>query len=143
MTGLEKEHLYRDAKFTNSGISMQCFPESINSMFKLRYDRIFSCNKFEDARKELESVSKWLSEISHTPGELMKSFNTTNLIESAFSVPKSSLRRVKKWNLHSDMLDRWISISLLYQEKSFRKVKGVKSLNLFISKFSKFNIDKT
>lgn len=134
-------------------------PKKYYTEFKNRYNKIFTCNKFEDAKKELESVTKWLSEISYSakesleeageklitlqkigmPGELMRSFNTTNLIESAFSAPKCSLRRVKKWNLESDMLDRWISISLLYQEKRFRKVKGVNSLNLFIHKFTKPN----
>jgi hypothetical protein len=50
---------------------------------------------------------------------------------------------VKKWKLDSDMLDRWISISLLYQEKKFRKAKGINSLNIFLYKFTKnqVNID--
>lgn len=139
-------------------------PDKYHDEFKERYNKIFSCNKYSDALKELESVTKWLSNISSSakesleeagnklitlqkiemPGEMMRSFNTTNVIESAFSSPKSSLRRVKKWNLKNDMLGRWVSISLLYQEKKFRKIRGVDSLNLFIDKFIKIknNLDR-
>jgi transposase-like protein len=134
-------------------------PKKYYPEFKQRYDKIFTCELFDDAKSELASVSKWLSKISFSakesldeagdklitlqkigmPGNLMRSFNTTNIIESAFSAPKSTLRRVKKWRLETDMLDRWISISLLYQEKKFRKVRGVNSLNTFIYKFTKMN----
>jgi len=138
--------------------------ESYHADFNIKYNRIFECNNYKDAYDELQSLIHWLEEINYSaseslkeageklltlhkinmPPEIRKSFSTTNPIESGFTGPKGNLKRVKRWRLNSDMLNRWVSICLLYQEENFNKIRGVNKLNSFLYSFlnSKFNVDK-
>ncbi|MCP5498658.1 MAG: transposase [Leptospiraceae bacterium] len=137
-------------------------PEKHHEECKLRYRRIFSCNEYSDAKEEYLGFETWLSRISYSasnslkeaeydlltihkirmPVEMRKTFLTTNTIESGFSGPKSLMKRVKKWNLGTDMISRWVSVNLLYQEKRFRKINGVNKINIFLADFLEQQLDK-
>jgi transposase-like protein len=57
------------------------------------------------------------------PMALRKSFDTTNLIESAFSVTEDLTGRVKRWR-GGDMRLRWTAAGLMMAERQFRRVRG-------------------
>jgi putative transposase len=100
------------------------------------------------AEAELRKVVKWLEAIS--PGaarsleegleetltvsrlglheDLIKTFASTNLIESCFSRTEELTRRVKRWR-SGEMFLRWTGAALLFAEKGFRKVRGHRHLH--------------
>ncbi len=97
----------------------------------------------EEALKELRACVKWLDTIS--PGaarsleegleetltvtrlglheSLVRTFSSTNLIESCFARTKSWTSRVKRWR-GARMVLRWGAAALLFAEKGFRRVRG-------------------
>lgn len=100
------------------------------------------------AEAELRKIVKWLEAIS--PGaarsleegleetltvtrlglheDLIKTFASTNLIESCFSRTEELIRRVKRWR-NGEMFLRWTGAALLCAEKGFRKVRGYRHLH--------------
>src|SRR5436190_2534539 len=97
----------------------------------------------EEAFKELRSCVRWLETISpsaaHSLEEgleetltvtrlglhesLLRTFSSTNLIESCFARTKSWTSRVKRWR-GARMVLRWGAAALLFAEKGFRRVRG-------------------
>ncbi len=99
------------------------------------------------AEAELRKVVKWLEAIS--PGaarsleegleetltisrwglleDLIKTFASTNLIESCFARTEEFTRRVKRWR-SGEMFLRWTGAALLFAEEGFRKVRGYRHL---------------
>jgi transposase-like protein len=66
------------------------------------------------------------------PQELWKSFHSTNLIESAFSVVRVVCRNVKRWR-PGDQRERWVGSGLWVAERKFRRIDGYRALPLFLS----------
>ena len=60
--------------------------------------------------------------------DLIKTFASTNLIESCFSRTEELTRRVKRWR-NGEMFLRWTGAALLFAEKGFRKVRGYRHLH--------------
>ena len=60
--------------------------------------------------------------------DLIKTFASTNLIESCFSRTEEFTRRVKRWR-SGEMFLRWSGAALLFAEKGFRKVRGYRHLH--------------
>jgi len=105
----------------------------------------------EEALKELRACVKWLDTIS--PGaarsleegleetltvtrlglheSLVRTFSSTNLIESCFARTKSWTSRVKRWR-GARMVLRWGAAALLVAEKGFRRVRGHDHLSQLI-----------
>lgn len=103
--------------------------------------------KPEKAEAELRKIVRWLEPIS--PGaarsleegleetltvtrlglhpELLKTFTSTNLIESCFSRTEDFSHRVKRWR-NGKMFMRWTATALLFAERGFRKVRGYRHL---------------
>jgi transposase-like protein len=112
------------------------------------------------AQAELRKIVRWLSPIS--PGaarsleegleetltvtrlglheELVKTFASTNLIESCFSQTEQLTRRVKRWR-GGEMFLRWTAAALLFAEKGFRKVRGYRHLTRLKSALENYNLD--
>jgi len=65
-------------------------------------------------------------------GLLRKTLQTTNPIESCFSVTRTITGRVKRWR-GDDMVQRWAVASLLRAEKKFKHVKGYKEIPKLIA----------
>jgi putative transposase len=100
------------------------------------------------AEAQLRKIVRWLEAIS--PGaarsleegleetltvirlglheDLIKTFASTNLIESCFSRTEELTRRVKHWR-NGEMFLRWSGAALLFAEKGFRKVRGYRHLH--------------
>jgi transposase-like protein len=105
----------------------------------------YGMKDFNQAKGQLEKTVEWLEGINPSaaaslregleetltlhrmglPEALRKSFQTTNLIESALSVASEVASRVKRWR-PGDLRLRWIAAGLLAAEKQFRCVRGHK-----------------
>lgn len=101
----------------------------------------------EEALKELRACVKWLDTISPTAARsleegleetltitrlglhelLVRTFSSTNLIESCFARTQSWTSRVKRWR-DAKMVLRWGAAALLFAEKGFRRVRGYQHL---------------
>ena len=64
------------------------------------------------------------------PESLVKTFSSTNLIESCFARTESwtGRGRVKRWR-NAKMVLRWGAAALLFAEKGFRRVRGYDHMN--------------
>jgi putative transposase len=102
----------------------------------------------EEAMRELRACVKWLDTISPSaarsleegleetltvtrlglPESLMRTFSSTNLIESCFARTESWTGRVKRWR-NAKMVLRWGAAALLFAEKGFRRVRGYDHMN--------------
>lgn len=105
----------------------------------------------EEALKELRACVKWLDAISPSAARsleegleetltvtrlglhesLVRTFSSTNLIESCFARTESWTSRVKRWR-DAKMVLRWGAAALLFAEKGFRRIKGCDHLNQLI-----------
>jgi putative transposase len=105
----------------------------------------------EEAFKELRACVKWLDTISPNAARsleegleetltitrlglhesLVKTFSSTNLIESCFARTQSWTGRVKRWR-GAKMVLRWGAAALLFAEKGFRRVRGYDHLGRLI-----------
>ena len=61
----------------------------------------------------------------------MRTFSSTNLIESCFARTESWTSRVKRWR-DAKMVLRWGAAALLFAEKGFRRVRGYDHMNQLI-----------
>jgi len=105
----------------------------------------------EEALKELRVCVRWLDTISPSAARsleegleetltvtrlglhesLVRTFSSTNLIESCFARTKSWTSRVKRWR-GARMVLRWGAAALLFAEKGFRRVRGHDHLSQLI-----------
>jgi len=105
----------------------------------------------EEALKELRVCVTWLDTISPSAARsleegleetltvtrlglhesLVRTFSSTNLIESCFARTKSWTSRVKRWR-GARMVLRWGAAALLFAEKGFRRVRGHDHLSQLI-----------
>jgi len=70
------------------------------------------------------------------PQALRQSLQTTNLMESAFSVVRQVSMNVKRWR-NGRMAERWAALGLIEAEKRFRKIRGYRHLPMLIAALQK------
>lgn len=105
----------------------------------------------DEALKELRACVKWLDTLSPSAARsleeglaetltvtqlglhdsLVRTFSSTNLIESCFARTQSWTSRVKRWR-DARMVLRWGAAALLFAEKGFRRVRGFDHLKQLI-----------
>jgi transposase-like protein len=105
----------------------------------------------EAALKELLACVSWLEKLSPSaarsleegleetltvtrlslPLSLVRSFHSTNLIESCFARTEAWTRRVKHWH-GANMVMRWGAAALLFAEKGFYRLRGADNLGKLI-----------
>ena len=125
-------------------------PKERHSEFLRRWKKLHGLCHYGDARREHENLMKWLSDISYSAVEslkeaemetltttrlqlpllLRKTLSSTNPLESAFSIVKTKVGRIKNWRSSSDQVMRWGATALIETERHFRVIKGFKSLHL-------------
>jgi transposase-like protein len=123
----------------------ELLPQEFQRSADQRIRTAYAMKDFDQAKAQLEKSVEWLEGINPSaaaslregleetltlhrlglPAALRKSFQTTNLIESALSVASDVADRVKRWRA-GDMRLRWIAAGLLAAEKQFRRVRGHK-----------------
>jgi transposase-like protein len=63
------------------------------------------------------------------PPSLLRTFKTTNPIESMISITRDATRNVKRWR-DGKMALRWIAAGMLEAERQFRRVDGYRDLHV-------------
>ena len=123
----------------------ELLPPAFQGSADQRIKAAYGMKDFDEAKAQLEKTVEWLEGINPSaasslregleetltlhrmglPEALRKSFQSTNLIESALSVASDVAGRVKRWRA-GDMRLRWIATGLLAAEQQFRRVRGHK-----------------
>lgn len=134
-------------------------PPEHQAAVEQRLRSAYGMRSYEEAKKSLQLTVKYLERLNPsaarsleegleetltlhrlgTPAELRKSFSSTNLIESCFSITQEWTRRAKRWR-NGEMVLRWAGAALLEAEGRFRRVKGYRLMPLFLSLLTK-NLD--
>jgi transposase-like protein len=122
-------------------------PERYKKEARRRFNRAIDMNKYEEARKELLSLHRWLKSVNgsaaeslkegmeelltlhglNVPFELRRSLRSTNAIEALFSRVRFYEKGIKRYRSGS-MTQRWLGTVLLNCEKGFRKINGHRSI---------------
>ncbi len=112
-----------------------------------RFRTALEQNLYEDARKMLLDLEKWLRGINESaadslleameeiltlhrlkvPGILRKTLHSTNPIESMFATVRDCEGNIKRYR-GSRMMQRWLASVLLYSEKGFKRIDGFASI---------------
>lgn len=113
----------------------------------LRYKTALEQNSYEDARRMLLDMERWLRGINESAadslleateeiltlhrlkitGLLRKTLHSTNPIESMFSKVRDTEGNIKRYR-NSSMMQRWLAAVLLYCEKGFNRIRGHASI---------------
>jgi putative transposase len=94
---------------------------------ELAHINLSAANSLEEGMEETITINR-LS----LPDVLRKSFSTTNLIESPFSIGRRVMRNVKRWR-NTEQRHRWMATALLSMERRFRKIRGYKLMPALIN----------
>lgn len=127
----------------------------LTKRYQAEYERklktIYCMNTYTDAHEALTTLIREVGRVSISaarsleegfeetltlhrlgvPEVLRKSFSTTNLIESTFSVATTIMRNVKRWRNAMQRM-RWSATAFLRAEKQFCRVRGYKSMQVFL-----------
>jgi len=66
------------------------------------------------------------------PPSLLRTFQSTNTVESAFSVARTTMRNVKRWR-DGKMIRRWTAAGMEVAQKQFRRVNGYSAIPKLIA----------
>jgi putative transposase len=136
-------------------------PKKHQHSIDARISAAYKMADYDDAKKSLELTVRYLEKLNpsaaaslregleetltvhklEVAGLLRKTLQTTNPIESCFSVSRTITSRVKRWR-GDDMVQRWAVASLLRAEKNFRRVKGYKEIPKLIAALQQISIDR-
>lgn len=129
-------------------------PKAKHPELRMRMNRLMHLDRYRDATKELQSFHRWLMQISEqaanslneageqlltlcclkVPLELRKSLDTTNVIESLFSVVRRKTRNVKHWSSRTpERRKAWVAAAILQHQKKMRKLRGVEHKQVLIN----------
>jgi len=127
-----------------------------------RLQAAWNLTRYDDAREALQGVLRWLKDHCEAAaksleegfeetltvhrlgvsGALRVTLMTTNPVESAFDGVRTKTARVKRWR-DSTMVMRWAASGLVAVEKSFRRVKGFRSMPALKSALESLDIEST
>jgi transposase-like protein len=130
----------------------ELLPKEYQGSAERRMKAAYGMKDYGQAKAQLERTADWLEDINPSaaaslregleetltlhrlglPEQLRKSFQSTNLIESALSVATEVSDNVKRWRA-GDMRLRWIAAGLLVAEQRFRRVRGHKLMPKLIA----------
>lgn len=130
----------------------ELLPKEYQRSVDQRLRTAYGMKDYEQAKAQLEKTVEWLEGINPSaaaslregleetltlhrlglPEALRRSFQSTNLIESALSVASDVSDNVKRWRA-GDMRLRWIAAGLLAAEKQFRRIRGHKLMPKLVS----------
>jgi putative transposase len=136
-------------------------PKEHQHAIDARLSAAYKMAAYDEAKKSLELTVRYLEKLNpsaaaslkegleetltvHKLGVaelLRKTLQTTNPIESCFSVTRTITGRVKRWR-GDDMVQRWAVASLLRAEKKFKRVKGYKEIPKLTAALQKKSIDR-
>ncbi|MGQ0678176.1 MAG: IS256 family transposase [Actinomycetota bacterium] len=65
------------------------------------------------------------------PGSLLPTLSNTNVIESSYSIARTTMRNVKRWR-SGKMVERWTAAGMEVAAARFRRVKGYRELPVLV-----------
>ena len=124
-------------------------PQNRHLEFRRRWKMLHNFNDYSSSEREYNNLLSWLNKINHSalsslkeagmetlttiklkvPSLLRRTLSSTNPIESAFSIVRDKVSRVKNWKSSPDQVMRWSAVSLIEAEKKFKAINGYKDLN--------------
>ena len=128
-------------------------PQEKHQELHHRMNRMMNLDRYKDAKEELRKLRDWLMQTSEqaansldeaggelltlhrlgVPLALRKSLDSTNIIESLFSVVRQKLHNVKNWNSSNpNRKMQWIASAMLHHKKKMRKLRGMKHCDLLV-----------
>jgi putative transposase len=128
-------------------------PQEKHRELHLRMNRMMNLDRSQDAKEEFKKLKQWLMETSEQaansleeageelltlhklgiPVELRKSLDSTNIIESLFSVVRQRLHNVKNWgSRNANRRMQWIAAAIRHHKKRMRKLRGVQHKDTLI-----------
>src|SRR5947207_15467687 len=122
-------------------------PDDHKADVKRKLQNAYAMAGYADAKRGLDRLHRELMDINpsaarsleegmeetltvhrlRVPEQLRRTFSSTNVIESAFSIVETVCRNVKRWRA-GDHIERWIASGLLVAERQFRKVQGYREI---------------
>lgn len=135
-------------------------PKEHQHAIDARISAAYNMADYDAAKKSLEFTVKYLEKLNPSAaaslkegleetltvnklgvtGLLRKTLQTTNPIESCFSVTRTITGRVKRWR-GDNMVQRWAIAALLRAEKKFKRVKGYKEIPKLIAALQQKSLD--
>jgi putative transposase len=127
---LSEEHQPAVTKKLNAAYGMDDHAEAKLALTQLHRELMdlnpSAARSLEEGMEETLTVHRL-----HLPSQLRKSFASTNVIESAFSVVERVCSNVKRWH-GGDQRERWVGSGLLVAEKQFRRIQGYKQIPILL-----------
>ena len=140
---------------------LKYLPQERHGEFNRRWKKLHGLTVFQDVLREYESLRNWLGGISYSaqtsleeseketlttvrlglPLLLRKTLSSTNPIESAFSIVKPRVSRVRNWRSGTDQVARWSASVLLSAERRFRTIKGYREIPILIKALKKITVE--
>lgn len=137
-------------------------PKEYQGSADQRIRTAYAMKDYEQAKAQLVKTVTWLEAINPSaarsleegleetltlhrlglPESLRKSLQSTNLIESTFSVVAAVTQRVKRWNGH-DMRLRWTAAGLLQAERKFRCIRGYQAMPKLVTALDQKKVAET
>lgn len=127
-------------------------PKKYHVEITQRLRAAYKMNDYAKALEALQAVLRYLERINESaagslnegmeetltvhrlqlPDVLRRSLLSTNIIESAFSRYRDVTRNVKRWR-NDNQKRRWAATALLEAERSFRRIKGCRSMSVLVA----------
>jgi transposase-like protein len=134
-------------------------PDRYHGGAKMRFNRALDMSTYEDARRGLAKLEKWLRPLNESaadsllealeelltlhklnmPGLVRKTLRSTNIIESLFSKVRYSEKNIRRWR-SSNMRQRWLGTILLLCEKTFRLINGKNQIPVAIAGIKEYRL---
>jgi transposase-like protein len=127
-------------------------PKKYHQEIERKLRAAYGMNQYDDARDALLAIVRELERINEDaaaslregleetltihrlglPAILRRSFASTNILESPFSRSRHVMRNVTRWR-NNRQKARWVATALLHAERSFRRIKGHRSMSILIN----------
>lgn len=126
-------------------------PDDQKSLVAAKLNAAYALESYDEAKQALERLHRELMDFNpsaarslaegmeetltvhqlQVPPLLRQTLESTNVIESAFSVVERVCTNVKRW-LPGDQRERWVGSGLIVAQNQFRRVKGYKQIPFLV-----------
>ena len=126
-------------------------PDDQKSLVAAKLNAAYALESYDEAKQALQRLHRELMDFNpsaarslaegmeetitvhklHIPPLLRQTLESTNVIESAFSVVERVCTNVKRWH-PGDQRERWVGSGLIVAQNQFRRVKGYKQIPFLV-----------
>lgn len=136
-------------------------PDKLHGTLHWRMKKLMNLSPLQDAEAELQSLARWLAEVSQgalesleeageelltlhalgITGELRRCLTTTNMIEALIEKIRSKTRRIKRGRSSPSQPLRWSAAAIRDHQPTFRKLRGSAQLDRLLLSLKNFNLE--